>query len=171
MKRPSMDEVWLRVALDLSARGTCYKARVGCVLTNARGHVLSTGWNGPEEGAPHCNEVVYEPSLQEMVGGPPVPPRYPHACPGAFAPRGSDLCEAVHAEQNALSRCAFVDQIRTAYCSLSPCLRCAKQLLNTGMQRLVYARLYEAEPQALALLSRPSSRRPSGVELIHLPEE
>lgn len=188
MNRPSMDEVWLGVALQLARRGTCYKARVGCVLTNSRGYVLSTGWNGPEEGAPHCNEefphvslnaktATEQVSLMMSRGKPARREEGAHyvvcadACPGALAPRGADLCEAVHAEQNALTQCANAERIHTAYCSLSPCLRCAKQLLNTGVQRVVYAKRYAAEPQAYDLLTRPTKRRPSGVEMIHLPME
>lgn len=91
--------------------------------------------------------------------------KYLNTCPGAAAPRGSDLCEAVHAEANALLQCRDPDRVHTAYCSVSPCMRCAKELLNTGVKRVVYAQRYDAEPQAAALLER------AGVTLIHLPQE
>ena len=53
-------------------------------------------------------------------------------------PKGSDTCIATHAEQNSLLTCKDVDKIWTCYCTHEPCLRCAKQLLNTGCSRVVY---------------------------------
>lgn len=40
----------------VATRATCLRRHVGCVLVNARGHVLSTGYNGVAAGTPHCNE-------------------------------------------------------------------------------------------------------------------
>lgn len=79
---------------------------------------------------------------------------FPHACPGAAAPSGEklDACEAIHAEQNALLQCRDVWAIDTAYVTCSPCVHCAKLLLNTGCARIVYGTSYDE--RALELWSR-----------------
>lgn len=70
--------------------------------------------------------------------------RWPHACRGATAASGSELggCEAVHAEQNALLQCPDVQEIAAVYVTVSPCVHCAKMLLNTGARRVVFRERY-----------------------------
>lgn len=163
----------LGVASVLARRSTCAKAAVGCVLCDAHGRILSTGYNGVARGQPHCNAVGYvNPAAQRrVVFLEPYPAHgatqlvHPHRCAGADAPAGADLCEAIHAEANALLWCRDPDAVRTAYVTLSPCMRCAKELLQTGLKQLVYGAPYTQEPQALELLRR------AGVELFHFTED
>lgn len=133
--RPSKDEWLLAMARLVATRGTCARRQVGCVLVDARGHVLSTGYNGRPRGLDHCSE-----------GSP---------CAGAASPSGTDLdlCEAVHAEANALLQCPDVEAIDTCYVTVSPCVGCVKLLLNTSCRRIVaaapYAAIHEAGARGL----------------------
>lgn len=138
--RLSRDEWALKLALLTAQRTTCCRRAVGCVLLNARGHVLSTGYNGVAAGLPHCNHVENE-ILHDGLAGVPV---FPHACSGAKAPSGTNLdgCQAIHAEQNALLQCRDMYAIHTAYVTASPCMTCCKLLLNTSCQRIVYVEEY-----------------------------
>ena len=133
MTRAPLDEVMLSIACLLSARATCVKRQVGCVLTDARGRILSTGYNGVPAGFPHCTD---------------------RPCRGADQPTGSDTCQAVHAEMNAVADCHDITKIHTCYVSVLPCNNCTKTLLNTGMQALVYLNGHEQEAQVLDFLKR-----------------
>ena len=115
--RQSLDTVMLGVALCLAHRATCAKLAVGCVLTDTNGRIIGSGYNGNARGLPHCIE---------------------HPCAGANAPKGADLCEAIHAESNALINCRNPEMIYTCYTTHAPCLRCTKTLLNTGCTRIIY---------------------------------
>lgn len=68
----------------------------------------------------------------------------PHACAGASAKSGESLhsCEAIHAEQNAMLSCRDVKAISACYTTVSPCVHCAKMLMNTGCGLLVYREQY-----------------------------
>ncbi len=138
--RPTRNEWFLDMAALVARRSTCARRSVGCVLVDVRGHVLSTGYNGRPQGFAHCNDG----SL----------------CPGVGAPTGSDLdlCEAVHAEQNALLQCPDVERIEVCYVTVSPCLTCVKLLLNTSCQRLVAAAPYAHEAAARELWERGGRR-------------
>lgn len=118
MPRLSKDDYFLNLVKGVALRSTCIRKSVGCILTNARGHILSTGYNGTASGLPNCNEVIH--------------------CVGFNLPPGQDKCEAVHAEVNALLQCADVNQIHTVYCTLSPCINCTKMFLNTSAERIVF---------------------------------
>lgn len=144
MSRMTHEEYFSRMAQLVAARSTCLRRAVGCVLVDHRHHVLSTGYNGVAAGQPHCNEVSYK---KHALG------EYLHACKGANLPSGQglDLCEAIHAEQNALLQCHDVYSIETCYCTAFPCITCTKLLLNTTCTRIVYIELYAHIEQALKL--------------------
>lgn len=122
-KRISRDEAGMELAAVWAQRGTCARRRVGCVLMDVEGHVLSSGYNGPASGQPHCVD---------------------HPCPGAGRASGTGLdeCEALHAEWNAIARCPDIARIHACYVSSSPCVTCVKMLMNTGCRRIVFGERY-----------------------------
>ena len=117
MMRPSIDVVMLGIAYCLAQRATCAKLAVGCVLTDANGRIIGSGYNGVPRGMVHCTT---------------------DPCLGAHMPKGSDTCEAVHAEANALINCRNPDLIYSCYTTHAPCLRCIKTLLNTNCSRIIF---------------------------------
>ena len=120
MREPG-DWYFLKMALLTAQRGTCARRKVGCILVNQKKHVIATGYNGNPAGQKHCID-------------------YP--CKGATAKSGSDLelCEAIHAEQNALLQCKNVYEIHKVYCTVSPCIHCIKLLLNTSAQHIIFVK-------------------------------
>lgn len=146
MIRPSV-EVWgLRLAYLVASRGTCTRRQVGAVLLDRQGRVLATGYNGPPSGWLHCR------------GGTP--------CAGAELPSGTglDLCQAIHAEQNALLQCRDPDRIDTCCVTATPCVTCIKLLLNTPCRRIVHAEEY---PHG----SAQEWWRQAGRTFVHIPNE
>ncbi len=147
--RPTRDEWGLQLAQVTASRSTCLRRSVGCVLVDKRGHILATGYNGVAAGQKHCNDSI------RLDNPPPSGDSwasltdlkcfyYPHACPGAQSPSGTNLdgCQAIHAEQNALLQCGKVWEIDTCYTTTAPCMTCVKLLLNTSCQRIVFKEDY-----------------------------
>jgi len=132
--RPDLATVMLAIAACLAQRATCSKLAVGCVLVDRQGRIIGSGYNGVPRGMTHCTDV---------------------ACAGFSAPKGSDTCIAVHAEQNALLVCRDPEQIETCYTTHAPCLRCTKMLLNTSCEAIVYTNAaFEAPAKALWLAGK-----------------
>lgn len=121
--RISRDEMFLQMCFILALRGTCKRRKVGCIFTDVRGHIISSGYNGNAAGQPHC------------IDSP---------CPGVGLASGTGLdeCEAIHAEQNAMIQCRRPFEIETVYCTDSPCIPCLKLLMGTSARRIVFAREY-----------------------------
>lgn len=130
--RPSIHTVMLGIAQYLATRATCSKLAVGCVLVDQYQRIIGSGYNGVPRGMPHCIE---------------------QPCPGACAPKGSDTCIAVHAEQNALLMCRNTEQIWACYTTHAPCLRCTKMLLNTSCGHLFYKNDAFEEPAKVLWLA------------------
>jgi dCMP deaminase len=127
----------MEVARVTGRRATCLRRAVGCVLLDADGFILSTGYNGVAAGQPHCNKSS-GPDATDAGNA------FPHSCPGAFAASGTSLdsCHAIHAEQNALLRCPDVRRIHSCHVTASPCMTCTKLLMNTSCQHIVFDQPY-----------------------------
>lgn len=149
-----MQEVLLKVAHVMSARGTCSRARVGAVFA-LDGRILATGFNGAPAGLPHCDHSCTC-DLARVQSG--VSQHYP-GC-NYVAP-----CEvAVHAEANAIAFAAkhgISLNGSTLYTTLSPCLRCAQLLVNVGVRAVCMSTIYR-DPSGIRLLNE------SGVITHHL---
>lgn len=121
--RPSWDEYFMRIAQVASTRSNCIKRKVGAVVVKDR-RIVSTGYNGTPRGTRNCNE-----------GG----------CPrcSALAASGTrlDECLCSHAEENAITQAAYHGTSVKGGClysTFSPCLMCAKMIINSGITEVVF---------------------------------
>lgn len=129
--RPSFDDIYMELAINLAKRSHCVKAQVGAVLTKDT-RIVSLGYNGPPAGTHNC-DVEW---------------------PKDGCPRDSKgSCSlALHAEQNTILYAAKnkVDlEGSTLYVTLSPCISCARVIFTTGIKKVFYLNSY-AEYKGLA---------------------
>ena len=117
--RPSKTCTFLKMARDLSEQSTCSRRNVGVIMTNRLHQIIASGYNGGATKLQHCIDKP---------------------CAGATCKSGTglDLCEAIHAEQNALMFCKDVGDIVSVYCTTAPCTHCIKMLLNTGAKHIFF---------------------------------
>ena len=113
MTRPAWHTIWMRLARSIAERSVDPRLQVGCVIVSADDRrVLAVGYNGDEAG-------------------------------GANAPDSTDAGASgfVHAEVNALIKshgvCGSI-----VYITHSPCVVCARALVNERVARVVYGEAY-----------------------------
>jgi dCMP deaminase len=122
--RPSYDEYFMEMAHVVAKRSTCLRRKVGAILVKDK-HILSTGYNGAPKGLTHCEELGCQ---REQMG---IPPGERH-----------EICRGLHAEQNAIIQAAvFGISIKDSvlYCTNTPCVVCAKMLINAGIKEIVFS--------------------------------
>jgi dCMP deaminase len=127
LNRPPYDEYFMEMAYVVSKRSTCIRRNVGAILVKDK-HILSTGYNGAPKGHKHCSEVG---CLREEAD---VPSGERH-----------EICRGLHAEQNVVIQAAvFGIPIKNSilYCTNSPCVVCAKMLINAGVKEIVFSGNY-----------------------------
>jgi dCMP deaminase len=127
LSRPSWDEYFLKMAMLISERSTCRRHHVGAVLARDR-RVLSTGYNGAASGLKDCMELGCLRDEQGIDSG-----------------TRHEVCRAIHAEQNAIIQAGQHGVSiagATMYCTHSPCLICAKMIVNAGIERVVSCTAY-----------------------------
>jgi dCMP deaminase len=129
--KPGFDDIYMNLASDLAARSHCVRAQVGAVLTKDT-RIISIGYNGPPSGTHNCDEEWPETGCDKDS-------------------RGS--CSlALHAEENAIlfaTKNGANIEGGTLYCSLSPCIACARLILSSGIRKIIYRNSY-AEYKGLA---------------------
>ena len=128
--RPSKDKYFAEIAAVVAKRSTCPRRSVGAVIVDEHGYILSTGYNGLPKGFEHCVD---------------------NPCPGASCPSGTglELCEALHAEQNAIARLREPLSAKILYCTTAPCISCTKLALATSIDRIVFSSDYPTSGKAL----------------------
>ncbi|MFZ1614317.1 MAG: hypothetical protein WAT51_09120 [Holophaga sp.] len=108
------DQVFLRMALEISRLGTCCRLKVGCILLRPDGGIASGGFNGALPGMPHCTPETCGPDKRCL--------------------------HTSHAEENALGFSEGL--VSTAYVTDEPCLTCTRALVRRGVRRVVFLRPY-----------------------------
>lgn len=136
-ERPDWDTYFMDIAKVAAMRSNCMKRKIAAVIV--RDHrIISTGYNGTPRGIKNCND-----------GG---CPRCNH-----FGKTGQDLglCLCCHAEENAIVQAAYHGvsiKDATIYCTFSPCLGCAKMIINGGIVEVIYNESYPMEELSRQLL-------------------
>ncbi len=128
--RPSIDEYFLKIASVVAERSTCVRHHVGAVAVRDK-HILTTGYNGAAAGLQDCLELG---CLRDELG---IPSGTRH-----------EICRAIHAEQNVVIQAALhgISLLgSTIYCTHSPCVLCAKMLINARIARFVTYGTYSEE--------------------------
>jgi len=121
-KRPSWDEYFMKLAWLVAERSTCLRHHVGAVIVRDK-RILTTGYNGAAAGTKDCLELG---CLRDELK---IPSGQRH-----------EICRAIHAEQNAIIQGGFhgiTIKGSTLYCTHSPCVLCAKMIVNAGIKRVV----------------------------------
>ena len=120
--RPTVDEYFLKIASVVAERSTCRRHHVGAVAVKDK-HILSTGYNGAAAGSKDCLELG---CLRDELG---IPSGERH-----------EICRGIHAEQNAIIQASLHGvslEGSTIYCTHTPCILCAKMLVNAKIKRFV----------------------------------
>lgn len=126
-----LDHVAMESARLWSTLATCSRLSVGCVITDPRGRVVSSGYNGAPAGQPHCNhdcDCGHE-GLDDMF----------HLGDCSITER---CTTAIHSERNALQYADVSVEGFTMYCTHSPCMSCAGWILAHRVKRVVYLETY-----------------------------
>lgn len=127
MNRPSLDEYFIGIVREVGKRSTCRRHQVGAIAVKDK-FILTTGYNGAPSNVKDCLELGCLRDEEGITSG-----------------EKHEVCRAVHAEQNIIIQAALHGvslEGSTIYCIYSPCILCAKMLVNSKIKRYVYLKDY-----------------------------
>ena len=120
--RPDIDEYFLKIAAVVAERSTCRRHHVGAVAVKDK-HILATGYNGAPSGLKDCLELG---CLRDELG--------------IKSGTRQEICRGIHAEQNVIIQASLHGvslEGSTIYATHTPCVLCAKMLVNAKIKRFV----------------------------------
>ncbi|MGL4292547.1 MAG: deoxycytidylate deaminase [Bacteroidales bacterium] len=119
MKKQDLDKRYMRMAAIWAENSYCERRRVGALLVKDK-MIISDGYNGTPAGFENCCED----------------------------PDGRTYPYVLHAEANAITKVAKSNNSSegaTMYVTSSPCIECAKLIIQSGIARVVYAESYRLD--------------------------
>lgn len=134
-KKEALDRRYLRMALVWAENSYCRRRQVGCLVVKDK-MIISDGYNGTPSGFENVCEDENELTKAYVL----------------------------HAEANAitkLARSSNNSEGATLYVTASPCIECAKLIIQAGIRRVVYSEQYRLH-DGLDLLKR------AGIETIYM---
>lgn len=126
------------IAQVVKRRGNCLRRQVAAVIVKDQ-QIVSTGYNGTPRGVKNCYEGGCARCASDVSSGEDL-----------------DECICSHAEENAIAQAAYHGTaLKDAgiYVTISPCLMCAKMIINSGIVEVVYEEEYQFGEQTRALFS------------------
>lgn len=111
---------YMKMANLVATQSTCLDKQVGCVITTDDDYIISTGYNGAPKGIESCVQKGY--------------------CNKCTVNRDglTRLCNATHAEINALLQAGSKAKGGKLFVTLQPCFECAKAIINAGIKEVYY---------------------------------
>ena len=129
-----LDETYLKMAETWSNLSKAVRKKVGCLIVKD-GAIISDGYNGTPSGFDNACEFAPRNHLDEELVTKP---------------------EVLHAESNAITKLAKSTQSSdgaTMYITISPCIECAKLIIQSGIKRVVFRKIYRND-EGIKLLKK-----------------
>tara|TARA_X000001036_G_C20213942_1_gene616915 strand:- start:23 stop:454 length:432 start_codon:yes stop_codon:yes gene_type:complete len=122
----TLDRAYLDMAQIWSRLSKAERMKVGCLIVKD-GSIISDGYNGTPSGFDNtCEHQDPRVSFSSSITKP----------------------EVLHAESNAITKLAKSTQSSagsTVYITISPCIDCAKLIIQSGVSRVVFGDVYRNE--------------------------
>ena len=137
-KQAELDNRYLRMSCIWSENSYCTRRQVGALIVKDK-MIISDGYNGTPSGFENICEDENDVTFPYVL----------------------------HAEANAITKIARSgnnSQDSTLYVTDSPCIECAKLIIQAGIKRVVYKRAYRLTDGVDLLLK-------AGIEVTHMPSE
>jgi Deoxycytidylate deaminase len=137
-KQLALDKRYLRMALIWAENSYCIRRQVGALIVKDK-MIISDGYNG-------------------------TPCGFENICEDE---NGSTKPYVLHAEANAITKIACSNnnsQGATLYVTASPCIECAKLIIQAGIKRVVYSEKYRLT-DGIDLLGR------ANIEVVYVEKE
>jgi len=137
IKQELLDRRYLRMASIWAENSYCQRRKVGAIIVKDQ-MIISDGYNGTPSGFENVCEDEH----------------------------GLTKPYVLHAEANAITKVSRSNNSSdgaTLYVTASPCMECAKLIIQSGIRRVVFNELYRI-CDGIDLLQR------AGVECVHVPD-
>lgn len=152
VRRQRWDSYYHKLCIAVASKSPCLSRKIGAILVRDKS-VVSTGYNGPPRGIPHCGQprflsdrlisklLTNNKDYKKVYGVSDISNTCPRRLLSYPSGEGMELCPAQHAEENAISNAARLGVSTTGSIlymnSITPCSKCFGTLINAGIAEIV----------------------------------
>ena len=135
------NQTFMRIAYQVASESKAEKRKVGAVIVKDN-NIIALGYNGTPSGFDNCCEDEVEVTSYEENGG--------MGCGDNFGIMPKILKtrpEVLHAESNAISKCArstFSSEGADIFVTTAPCIECAKLIIQAGIKNVFWSEEYKS---------------------------
>jgi dCMP deaminase len=163
-------EYYMRVCYLTANLSTAKRLCVGALLVKDE-QIIGSGYNGTPTGwSNECEDKVWDTGAAGWLGPEEYLEAYPHE---GWNPQSGQVAryalktkpEVLHAEMNCIfkvARSTMSSEGSTMFCTVSPCMHCAKAIYQAGITTLYYGEHYRSSDGIVFL-------QKAGVEVVHFP--
>jgi dCMP deaminase len=146
-KQLKLDITFMNMAKEVAKLSYCQRHKVGALIVR-EGNISSFGYNGTPSGMDNCCEDTQYVSTDaySWIDEETISIKWPLIDENGKRYRLITKKETLHAESNAILKAAksgVSTDNSTLYITLSPCIDCAKLILQSGIKRVVYSEEYK----------------------------
>jgi len=150
IEKINWDNYFHKICEAVASKSPCLSRQIGAILV--RDHsIISTGYNGPARGIPHCGpnrlgkdntlNILHSDESAKLYPSYEVSSTCPRKLLGFKSGTGMEYCPAQHAEENCISNAARLGVSvlnSTLYMNcVIPCKNCLSTLINAGIMQIV----------------------------------
>ena len=178
LRNPNIHETMMTVASTLALQSHCIKRRVGAVLCQNDGYIISAAYNEVPRDQKTCLEecgMCYRDSIRSKQKS-EILKKYKfcplcsnelkmngngwvcQSCKGDISNlipvyKALDKCRSLHAEETTILKATnyHINHDTTLYTTTFPCLQCAKRILHSGIKNIYYIDPYPEEESIIML--------------------
>ena len=140
MTQQELDTYYIKVAQICSENSKANKLKVGAIIVKDQ-QIISDGFNGTPSGFDNqCEDEKHKKLDRCSLCS-------QEHCEGCDNIELLTRPEVMHAESNAITKCAKYGKATlgsTIYITHTPCIECAKLIIQAGIKRVVYKNIYKS---------------------------
>ena len=151
MTQKESDKYYISVAQLCAKNSYANKLKVGAIIVKDN-QIISDGFNGTPSGL--SNECEFKECRTNHCHLINSTPNVTDKCISCYYVKLTTKPEVLHAESNAILKCAKYGKATygsTLYITHSPCIECAKLIIQAGIKRVVYLAKYHKNDGILLL--------------------
>lgn len=138
----NFDDKYIKISQIWATNSYAKRKKVGAIVVK-NNRIISDGYNGTPTGFPNECEEAYCDSAENCQNR-----FYSNNCSNCEHCKTRSIPYVLHAEANAIAKLAKSTESgedSTLYVTMSPCLECAKLIIQTGIKRVVYLEDYRID--------------------------
>lgn len=137
------NQTFMKIAFLVGQESYCKRRQVGAVIVKDN-NIIALGYNGTPSGFENCCEDEYE-AVTGLTPDDVIKEIRLKTKP-----------EVLHAESNAISKCArstYSSEGAEIYVTTAPCIECSKMIIQAGIKAVYYCEEYKTK-DGLELLNK-----------------